>query len=130
MQASRNFSEEWVNMRKMFVNDEFKDISAAQGVGGPLKKVLSLWNAAVVASAHRTTAWGTHRTVQMSRFLGKFFVKGFRAADNALVNAHALESVDLLEGTHHMTPEQVRTTTTSVCASPLSVQMQQHGSHE
>lgn len=40
--------------------------------------------------------------------LGKQFVRGAQAADKALVNANALESVDLAEEAEPMTPGQVR----------------------
>lgn len=45
--------------------------------------------------------------MQLMLKLGQFFVRGAQAADKALVNANALESVDMEEEAAPMTPGQV-----------------------
>eukprot|EP01025_Chloroclados_australasicus_P024682 TRINITY_DN24749_c0_g4_i1.p1 TRINITY_DN24749_c0_g4~~TRINITY_DN24749_c0_g4_i1.p1 ORF type:complete len:339 (-),score=45.17 TRINITY_DN24749_c0_g4_i1:501-1517(-) len=69
--ATNNFKDEWLNMRRMFVKDEFKDI-------GENKDQSNIFN--------KATVW-----------VGAKTVAAFRSADDALVRGNVLRSIDEFE---------------------------------
>lgn len=70
--AFHNFSREWGAMRRMFVNDEWKAISKAQDAR---------------QAPRQAAVW-----------VGDKIVRGFQAADDALVNMNALREIEDVPG--------------------------------
>lgn len=100
------------------VNDEFKDMSDARKSRGFLGMVrLTQLPASTVQCLDTNSLYMIVGCVQLALMMGKFFVRGAQAADKALVNANALESVDVEEEAEPMTPGQVLELPLTPCVS-------------